>query len=264
MQLLPGRKLGVAVFTNRAGAPTSILINHVFDRVCSNEPAPWLDRLRVLRRKTVAQQEIDAKTQQTARKSNTRPSHDLAEYAGNYEHSAYGRMTITRTGDDLHWAYRGLSARLLHRHYDTFQAPHVPHDLNRDRLAISFVTDRDGNIASLSARLEPMVDDIIFKRAPAGDCLDDAFRKACAGRYAHGSVAHVVSQEPDGQLTLKPDFQPLYRLRPYQGAFFSIVELDGFRLEFRRGQDGTVHELVFHQPNGVYIARRDEAGVTTP
>ena len=67
----------------------------------------------------------------------------------------------------------------------------------------------------------------------------------------------MVAQEADGQLTLKPDFQPLYHLRPYQGAIFDIAELEGFRVEFRRGPDGKIHELVFHQPNGTYIAKPD-------
>jgi hypothetical protein len=30
-------------------------------------------------------------------------------------------------------------------------------------------------------------------------------------------------------------------------------------MEFCRGADGAVHELVFHQPNGTFIARRDES-----
>jgi CubicO group peptidase (beta-lactamase class C family) len=260
MRTMPGKKLGVAVFSNLGGAPIpSILINYVFDRICGNEPAPWLDRLRDLHRKALAQQEVDEQTQQTARKPNAQPSHDLAEYAGNYEHPAYGQMTITRTGDKSHWAYRGLAAPLSHRHYDTFEVPQIPYELNPDRLAISFTTDRDGNIASLSAQLEPMVADIVFRRAPAGDCMDAAFRRACAGRYKYGAVTHVVSQDADGQLTLKPDYQPMYHLRPYQGGTFTIVELEGFRVEFRRGSDGAVHDLVFHQPNGTFIARRDEA-----
>ena len=159
----------------------------------------------------------------------------------------------------MNWAYRGLAAPLSHRHYDTFEVPQIPYELNPDRLAISFTTDRDGNIASLSAQLEPMVADIVFRRAPAGDCMDAGFRKICAGRYKYGAVTHVVSQDADGQLTLKPDYQPLYHLRPYQGGIFTIVELEGFRVEFRRGADGAVHELAFHQPNGTFIAKRDEA-----
>ncbi len=259
MRLMPARKLGIAVFTNLGGVPVpSILINHVFDRLCGKEPVPWLDRLRDLHRKGLAQQEVDEETQKTARKPNTQPSHDLAAYAGTYEHPGYGQMVITRTGDALHWAYRGLEAPLSHRHYDTFEVPRIPYELNPDRLAISFTTDRDGDIASLAAQLEPMVADIVFRRAPAGDCMDVGFRKACVGRYRHGSLTHVIAQEADGQLTLKPDFQPMYHLRPYQGGIFTIVELEGFRTEFRRGADGAVHELVFHQPNGTFIAKRDD------
>ena len=259
MRLIPARKLGVAVFTNLGGAPVpGILINRVFDRVCGKEPVAWLDRLRDLRRKALAQEGVDEQTQKTVRKSDTQPSHDLAEYAGHYDHPGYGQMIITRTGDTLHWAYRGLEAPLSHRHYDTFEVPRLPYELNPDRLPITFTTDRDGNIASLSTQLEPMVADIVFRRAPAGDCMDAAFRKACVGRYRHGSLIHAVAQEADDQLTLKPDFQPTYRLRPYRGGIFTIVELEGFRTEFRRGADGAVHELVFHQPNGTFIARRDD------
>jgi CubicO group peptidase (beta-lactamase class C family) len=259
MRLMPNKNVGVAVFCNRGGAPVpGILINHVFDRVCGEEPVPWLDRLRDLRRKALAQEEIDEQTRQTARKPNASPSHELSDYAGSYEHPAYGRVIITRTGDSLHWAYRAFSAPLTHRHYETFEVPQIPYELNPDRLAISFTTDRDGNIASLSAQLEPMVADIVFTRLPSGDCLDASYREACVGRYRHGSINHVVSLQVDGQLMLKPDFQPLYHLRPYQGGIFSIVELEGFRVEFRRGTTNSTDELVFHQPNGTFVAQRSE------
>ena len=59
--------VGVAVFCNHVSAAAqTILVNHVFDRICGNEPVPWLDRLRDLRRKALAQQETDEQTQQTA------------------------------------------------------------------------------------------------------------------------------------------------------------------------------------------------------
>jgi CubicO group peptidase (beta-lactamase class C family) len=259
MRLMPDKNLGVAVFCNRGGAPVpGILINYVLDQACGKEPVPWLDRLRDLRRKALVQEEIDEQTRQTARKRNASPSHELSDYAGSYEHPGYGRMIITRTGDSLHWAYRSFSVPLAHRHYETFEVPHLPYDLNPDRLAISFTTDRDGNVASLSAQLEPMVADIVFMRVPSGDCMDAGYREACVGRYRHGSTTHVVSLQVDGQLTLKPDYQPLYHLRPYQGAIFSIVELEGFRVEFRRRSTSSADELVFHQPNGTFVAQRIE------
>ncbi|MGJ5177153.1 hypothetical protein ACQR1Q_00790 [Bradyrhizobium oligotrophicum] len=159
----------------------------------------------------------------------------------------------------MHWAYRSFQGPLEHRHFETFETPQLPYDLNPDRLALSFHTDRDGNVASLSAQFEPLVADIVFQRAPGGDCTDPAFRAACAGRWQHGATTHVITLQDDGELTLKSDLQPLYHLRPYQGSIFSIVELEGFRLEFRRGATGAVDELVFHQPNGTFVAERIEA-----
>jgi hypothetical protein len=69
----------------------------------------------------------------------------------------------------LIWAYRGISEPLAHRHYDTFELPEAPDRLLLDRLAISFFTDREGNIASLAAPFEPLVNGIVFTRSPAGD-----------------------------------------------------------------------------------------------
>ena len=89
--------------------------------------------------------------------------------------------------------------------------------------------------------------------------MDAGFREARVGRYRHGSITHVVSLQLDGQLTLKPDYQPLYHLRPYQGGIFSIVELEGFRVEFRRGSTSSADELVFHQPNGTFVAQRSQS-----
>ena len=260
MRLAPERNFGMAVFCNVSGAPIpSILINYVFDRICGKEPVAWLGRLRDLRRKALAQAEIDEQTRTAARRPNAPPAHALSDYAGSYEHPGYGRITITAREDGLHWGYRLFAGPLTHRHYETFETPELPFDLNPDRLALSFHTDRDGNVASLSAQFEPMVADIVFQRAPGGDCMDAAFRTACAGRWLHGSTTHVVVLQADGELTLKPDYQPLYHLRPYQGGIFSIVELEGFRVEFRRGTAGAIDELVFHQPNGTFIAHRIES-----
>jgi CubicO group peptidase (beta-lactamase class C family) len=260
LRLMPERNVGVAVFTNTGGNPVpAILINRILDHACGDEPVPWLDRLRDMRRKNLAQQKSDDQARPKERKLDTRPSHDLADYTGTYEHPAYGRMVITLEGDALHWAWRGMKAELAHRHYDSFQLPYVFGELNPDDLVISFTTDRDGNIASLSAQLEPLVADIVFTRAAAGDCVDPAFRAACVGQYIRGDAIQVVARDAEGQLSLKTPFQPLYQLRPYQGATFGIVGLDGYRVEFRRGPAGTVDEFVWHTPSGTYVAKRAES-----
>jgi hypothetical protein len=86
-----------------------------------------------------------------------------------------------------------MFAPLVHRHFETFELPEVPDRLLPDRLAIIFLTDRDGNIVSLSAPLEPMVKDIVLTRLAAGDCTDLAFRARCVGHFKGGAITHCVT-----------------------------------------------------------------------
>ena len=149
-----------------------ILANYVFDRVCGKEPAPWLDRLRQRRRQLLAQQDVDGRVAKASPGPATLPRRNLADYAGDYEHPGYGRIRITHAEGRLHWAFRGMSALLAHRHYDTFELPEAPESpggLLPGRLALSFSTDREGNIASVAVPFEPLVKDIAFNRIAAGD-----------------------------------------------------------------------------------------------
>jgi hypothetical protein len=246
------------VLTNRSpSAVPEILANYVFDRVCGRAPIHGLDHYRQRRRKFVAQLDVDRQAHKATRRLDTRPSHDLADYAGDYDHPAYDRITITHAEGKLNWAYRGMSAQLAHRHYDTFELPEAhPGRLSPDQLAISFSTDREGNIASLAAPFEPLVKDIVFSRLAAGDCTSAAFRQLCTGTFNQGITTVVIGQDNDGQLTLTVGSQPTRKLRPYQDRTFLIDGLEGFRVEFHRGADGKVNELIFHQPNGTFLAGR--------
>jgi hypothetical protein len=267
MKMLPDRGVGVAVFTNRdQSIVPEILANYVFDRVSGKEPIPWLDRYRELRRKFVAQLDVDRQARKATRRPDTRPSHELADYAGDYEHPGYGRMTITHTEGKLNWAYRGMSEPLAHRHYDTFELPEAPDAPGRqlpDRFAISFSTDREGNIASLAAPFEPLVKEIVFTRIAAGDCANPAFRQHCTGTFiSQGVTTVVIGQDGDGQLTVTFGSQPTYKLRPYQSRTFVIDELEGCRVEFHLGPHGEADELIFHQPHGTFVARRVQGAVS--
>jgi CubicO group peptidase (beta-lactamase class C family) len=257
MAMLPDRGIGVGILTNRdPSAVPEILANYVFDRVCGKEPILWLDRFRELRRKSLAQLDVDRQVRKATRRLNTRPSHDLADYAGDYDHPGYGRITIAYAEGKLNCVYRGICEPLAHRHYDRFELPEAAGRLLPDRLAISFFTDREGNIATLGAPFEPLVKDIVFTRGPADDCLNPAFRQHCTGTFSQGVTTIVVGRDNDGQLTLTVGTQPTYKLRPYQSRTFVIDELEGFRVEFHLGPDGEADELFFHQPNGTFVARR--------
>ena len=156
MTLMPDLGIGIAVLTNRSPSEVpSTLTWYILDRLRGREPVEWRARFLKQRDEFIAHMQVDKDAREKARHKDTRPAHELAAYAGEYAHPAYGVMSMTAKDGALHWAWRGMSAPLTHRHYETFELPEVPDRLQPDRLAITFLTDRDGNIVSLSAPLEP-------------------------------------------------------------------------------------------------------------
>ena len=256
MTLVPDFGIGVAVFTNRSPSEVPATLTwHVIDRLRGRETIDWRERFRKRREESLVQMRSDKDAREKARRINTRPAHELAAYAAEYRHPAYGVMSIKELGGALHWAWRGMFAPMAHRHYETFELPEVPDRLLPDRLAITFLTDREGNIVSLSTPLEPMVKDVVFERLAAGDCTDLEFRKRCVGHFKSGPTTYRVTITTDGQLVLEPNNEPAYRLSPLQGRRFRNAALEGFVVEFR-GEGTRIDDMIFHQPNGTCIARR--------
>jgi hypothetical protein len=170
MTLAPDFGIGVAVFTNRSpNGVTEALTYYAIDYLRGREPVAWRERFRQRREEAIAQMQVDKDGWEKARRANTLPAHEIAAYAGDYSHPAYGLMSIRERDGVLHWSWRGLFAIMAHRHCETFELPEVPDRHVPDRLPLTFVTDRDGNIVSLSAPLEPAVKDIVFTRLPAAE-----------------------------------------------------------------------------------------------
>ena len=256
MTLVPDSNIGVAVFTNRSPSEVpQTLTWYIVDRLRGRVPVDWRERFRKRRDELVANMAAAEEGRLKGRKPGTQPAHPLTAYAARYEHPAYGVMSIEEQGGALNWSWRGMHSTLEHRHFETFETPLIPDRLHPDRLAITFLTDRDGNIVSLSAPLEPMVKDIVFTRLAGGECTDPAFRKACTGVFRIPPQNHHVTLDDDGNLLLKPDFQPTWHLAPHQGRTFRIRELEGFFIEFS-GEGTSVDEMIAHQPNGTFVAKR--------
>lgn len=257
MTMLPERRVAVAVLTNHSPTPVTELLTYAaLDRLCGKEPIDWLGRLSEMRRKIVAQRSIDKAASGKSHRAGTRPSHSLHEYAGAYDHPAYGRMMIAHEGDTLTWQWRGMSGPLQHYHYDVFMTLRKPSEIHPDELPLTFGYNREGAIDKISAPLEPMVADIVFSRSPAGDVMDPRFRARCAGTYSHGSQEIHVTLDATGSLTLKIGKQQIHRLVPFDGRTFELGKLAGYRAEFRLSSEHVVDGIIFHQPNGTFLALR--------
>lgn len=257
MTLLPARRAGVVVLTNRTpGSVAPILTFAALDRLCGREPIDWFGRLAPKRQQAVAQQKLDKKAAADVRHSETRPSHPLEDYAGEYEHPAYGRIRIEQRGDGLAWHWRGVEDLLQHRHYDVFITPDRPTIMHPSDRTLTFRYDRQGHIDRVEVPLEQMVDDIVFRRVAAGEVLDPAFRRLCAGDYLHAGRVIEIRLDAGDQLNMTIPGQPTYRLLPAGGRRFNVETLEGFGAEFRRPSPEVVDALIFHEPRITALAPR--------
>jgi len=154
VSLFPHENLGVVVMVNLGGAVPMSVANFVSDVLLGIEPLDWNKKFQD-RMKADA-----AAPPQEKRVEGTKPAHKLADYAGEYNHPAYGLLNIEVAEDKLRASLHGFSSLLEHWHYETFNM--AESDLSGTKL--TFQTNGEGLVTGVSSPLEPSVKEIVFQR----------------------------------------------------------------------------------------------------
>jgi CubicO group peptidase (beta-lactamase class C family) len=168
---LPEKNLGVVALSNlwaRDGNPVPGVVTHeIYDRLLGAEGTDWRERGRQQCRKVVEQREKDKAKSEKARKAGTSPSHPLADFAGAYEHAAYGKMTVEVDGKGLKVVFAGGTVLARHYHYDTFEFvdswEHPAGMLEDNKLTFQY--GAKGVIDRVSVAMQEGVGDFVFLRA---------------------------------------------------------------------------------------------------
>jgi CubicO group peptidase (beta-lactamase class C family) len=162
---LPKDRIGIVLLNNLEDAPINgSLAYHIMDRLLGLDPVDWFGRLRADLAEAKEKAEKARAERDKDRRLGTLPSHPLSEYAGEYEHPAYGtiRVSLDEKGG-LRAEYHQRVYSVEHFHYDYFR---FRNDWMDAEYIVSFATDAKGRIASLSIPLEPSVADIVFRLKP--------------------------------------------------------------------------------------------------
>ena len=256
LTFLPQEKIGVVVLANRGGQPLPTIVTYnLLDRLLGAEQAPWSQRLMDDQKRQEASQEEAKKKGFTQKRPNTRTSHELAEYAGEYENAGYGVAKVEMDGGELRMTFNRITAPLRHFHYDTFETPEDPlNPLEREK--VSFTTNMKGDIESLSVLLEPNVKPIVFTRRADAAMRTKQFLEPLTGQYQLGPQTVAIQLRGEDTLLLVLPGQPTRELIPARGMTFDVQGLAGFSVEFKKDATGAVTEIVFYQPNGTFAGKR--------
>jgi CubicO group peptidase (beta-lactamase class C family) len=223
----------------------------IYERLLGLSLTPWSERaLEIYQKGKKAGTEARAKagSQQV---TNTKPSHALETYVGEYEHPAYGVLKITQKGDDLQFDFHRIHLPLSHFHYDRFDTPDDELD---GKWSVNFATNPQGDVDKATMSLDEA--EATFVRKP--ETLEPKVLQALAGTYETptGSKFHIVFKE-DGKLYRVRPGQPEQKFLPYRGLKFHIQEFSDLTLEFLM-ENGRPSGLKMVAPSGEYLNKRVE------
>ncbi|UCE21706.1 MAG: serine hydrolase, partial [Candidatus Aminicenantes bacterium] len=238
--LLPRDNIGMVILTNRGGtALPPIISNNVADRLLGLDEVDWNSRVKKQVEEGRERAEKAKKEKDEDRKLNTKPSHPLEDYAGDYEHPGYGVISIVIKGDQMIGEYNSIPYTASHYHYDVFE---ITNEMMDEALKVSFFTDLKGNIRSLSIQLEDAVEPAVFTKMPEKAMMEKSFLEKFTGEYMLGEEKSTVFLKGEKTLYLFVPGQPEYELVPYKGTTFNFKTLPGFSIEFIMDESGKVTE----------------------
>ncbi len=154
--LLPKEHLGLVLLMN-SGVGSSyasmhyVVTNSLLDLLLGLETKDWNAIYTAGAKKLADQEEAQLAKRDRTRHRDTKPSRELAAYAGSYQDPAYGTAQVSLRDGDLILAWGKSKIRLEHFHYDTFvtrQATPEGQDTLDNQLA-TFVLRADGEVGTL-------------------------------------------------------------------------------------------------------------------
>jgi CubicO group peptidase (beta-lactamase class C family) len=251
VSFMPQERIGVLVFVigDHASTLYNIVSYNVYERMLGMNPTPWSERWLDVRLKgkkagTEARGKVGAD-----RVPDTKPSHALEDYAGEYEHPAYGNLKIGLKDGQLQFDFHKIALPMTHFHYDRFE---TPDDERYGKWSVNFATNPQGDVDKAAMSLDE-AEAIFTRRAQAPDA---SVLRQLAGTYLTptGFTFEVVLKE-DGSLLMLSPGEPDQKLVPYKGLKFRIPEFSDVVFEFVM-ENGRVQSLKQRDASGEYTYTR--------
>ncbi|HEV8702208.1 MAG TPA: serine hydrolase [Candidatus Polarisedimenticolia bacterium] len=246
---MPNDGLGVIVLVigDHAAPLYNVVSYNIYERLLGLDPTPWSERNLAIRLKgKEAGKEARAKAG-GERIPGTKPSHPLADYAGEFGHPAYGVLTIVQKDAGLGFDFHRIRLPLDHFHYDRFDSPD---DEQEGKWSVNFSTSPQGEIDKALVSLDEA--EVTFTRRVPAELSAVTTLRQYAGTYETptGARFEVVLKE-DGTLGLVFPGQPFQALLPWRPHRFRVKEFSDVQYEFVVS-GGRVTELRQIDASGTY------------
>lgn len=246
---MPYDGLGVIVFVigNHAAPLYNIVSYNVYERLLGMSLTPWSERQNAIRLKS---KETGMQARAKAgggRIAGSKPSHAMEDYVGEFDHPAYGVLTIAKGNSSLTFDFHKVRLPLHHFHYDRFDTP----DDEQDGMwSVNFLTNAQGEIDRAEMSLDEAA--VTFtRRVPAVLTSATTLRQYLATYEAPNGNKFDVVLRPDNTLAIQNADGTFLNLIPWRPHRFRIKEFPDVVYDFT-ASDGRVTELKRSTPSGEF------------
>ena len=248
VSMMPKEGIGVIVFVigDHCAGLYNIVSYNVYERLLGMDQTPWSARQLEMRLKGKTAGTEARGRAGADRVSGTKPSHALADFAGAYEHPAYGVIKIDLNDGALRFDFHKIVLPLAHVHYDRFD---TPDDEQFGKTSLNFQTNPQGDIDKVVTSLDEA--EAVFVRKPDTPA-PDLLRKLAGTYETPTGIKFEVVLKEDGGLYLRFAGQADQKLVPYKGLKFRDKDFSDVIFEFTV-EDGAVKALKQVDPSGVTI-----------
>lgn len=159
VSILPKQKIGVVVLTNSSSDGkflASAISKTIIDKLLGANDTAW-EALAMEERSEMQKENLE-NSQQLG--GYTSPAHNLEEYAGDYEHPAYGMISVRIENNSLVASYGNVDMPLNHQQTDIFDWDNSSSIVFGEKTKLDFLFSKD----VLRVPFEPAVPPIVFKK----------------------------------------------------------------------------------------------------
>ena len=249
---MPQDSIGVIVFVigDHSLRYNSIVYN-IYEHLLGLSITPWSERglkNRDLIKKLGREGRAKATVGQV---KNTKPSHQLNDYLGNFENEAYGIISINQKDTQMMFKLHNIELPMHHFHYDRF-------DTNNDEedglYSVNYQTNPQGEIDRFVVSLDE--GEVTFTKKPDTTLSSLETLTNFTGKYKIGSNSINVVLKNKNQLFIEGE--PDLELIPYKVNIFKTKDFADITFEFLI-ENGKVIAMKQKSTSGEYVIKKDES-----
>ncbi len=245
----PKEDIGIVVLSNKHFTPLPYFITcEIADSLLGLTPIDWVEKSNQFTEYETHSYYEQSEVHKADKIHGTTPSHKMNEFVGIYDHPAYGSIEFKLENSRLLATFNGLKLFLDHWHYDTFEVSKENNIPDLEGLKANFSNNFYGDVDSVIIPFEPVVNPIHFKRRKDEKLFKNDYLERFLGNYSYLGFSFVVEKQ-NSQLTVKALGQPPFILIPEKEGLFSVVDYDGYIVQFLIDDDDVVSAVQLIQPN---------------